>query len=193
MARTRTAAQQLTNVTYVHADAQIHPFAEASFDVAISMTGGMFFADQRAAFANIARALRPNGRLAMVSWQGAELNEWFMAFVDALTLGAGLAPPPPGAPSPFLHADPARTEPILTDAGFAGLRAESLELPMYFGATADEAYAVLSKMLAWMTGDATPAERTESLERLRSTLTAHQTPAGVAYQSRAWLYTARRS
>jgi SAM-dependent methyltransferase len=191
-ARACAAAQDLTNVTFVQGDAQIYPFKPGSFDVAISRTGTMFFADPAAAFTNIARALQANGRLALVSWQGPERNEWFRSFVDALTLGRGLAPPPPNAPSPFAHADPSRTEQILTDAGFADIRIDSLELPMYFGATADQGYEVLSQLLAWMTGKLTPGERAKAHQRLRDTLVAHETPDGVAYESRAWLITAER-
>ena len=41
-------------MTFVQADAQIHPFEPATFDVAISRTGTMFFGDPAAAYANIA-------------------------------------------------------------------------------------------------------------------------------------------
>jgi SAM-dependent methyltransferase len=191
-ARARAAEQQVTNVSFVQGDAQIHPFEPASFDVAISRTGAMFFADQTAAFTNLARALRPNGRLVLVSWQGPQRNEWFLSFVDALTLGRGLPPPPPDAPSPFAHADPSRTAQILADAGFTDIRIDPLELPMRFGATVDEGYEVLSRLLAWMTGQLAPDERANAFQRLRDTLTAHVTPDGVIYRSCAWLITARR-
>jgi hypothetical protein len=106
--------------------------------------------------------------------------------------GQGARPPPPNAPSPFAHADPSRTEQILTDTGFADIRIDPLELPMYFGATSDQGYEVLSQLLAWMTGKLTPGERAKAHQRLRDTLVAHETPDGVAYESRAWLITAER-
>jgi SAM-dependent methyltransferase len=191
--RARAAARDLTNATFVQGDAQTYPFEPGSFDVAISRTGAMFFADQTAAFTNIARAMRAGGRLALVSWQGPERNERFLSFVDALTLGGGLAPPPPNAPSPFAHADPSRTEQILTGAGFADVRIDPLELPMYFGATADDGYEVLSRLLAWMTGTLAEGERARAFRRLRDTLVAHETPDGVTYRSSAWLITAERA
>jgi SAM-dependent methyltransferase len=40
-----------------------------SFDAVISRFGVMFFDDPEAAFANLAPALRPGGRLAFVRWQ----------------------------------------------------------------------------------------------------------------------------
>ena len=47
---------------FVQADAQVFPFELASFDAAFSRFGVMFFADPTAAFINIRRSLRPNGR-----------------------------------------------------------------------------------------------------------------------------------
>ena len=79
-ARELTEAEGLPNVTFVHGDAQVHPFPPAHFDVAISRFGTMFFGDSVAAFANIARALHPRARLVMMVWQAHERNEWSVAF-----------------------------------------------------------------------------------------------------------------
>src|SRR5688572_625751 len=57
-ARERAQAERVDNVSFLQADAQIHPFEPESFDVAISETGAMFFGDPKAAFTNIAAALR---------------------------------------------------------------------------------------------------------------------------------------
>ena len=48
-ARELTEAEGLGNVTFVHGDAQVHPFALERFDVAISRFGTMFFSDSVAA------------------------------------------------------------------------------------------------------------------------------------------------
>jgi SAM-dependent methyltransferase len=192
-ARELAGQEGLTNTFFIQADAQVHRFEPPSFDVVLSRTGSMFFSDQVAAFTNIGRAMSRGGRLALLSWQGPDRNEWLSAFTEALTLGKGLAPPPPGAPSPFAHADPERATEILTKAGFEHVATEGLELPMYFGTGAEEGYAVLSEMLGWMTADLQAADRTRALENLRSTLVAHQTSDGVAYGSASWLITARRA
>ena len=76
LARRLAAGQDIGNVSFEQADAQIHPFPAGSFDVAISRTGTMFFGDPAAAFTNIGRALRPGGRLVMLAWQGPGPNEW---------------------------------------------------------------------------------------------------------------------
>ena len=84
LARRLAGEQGVANATFEQTDAQVHPFPEQSFDVAISRTGTMFFGDQVAAFANIARAIRPGGRLSVLVWQGPEPNEWIRDLSKAL-------------------------------------------------------------------------------------------------------------
>jgi ubiquinone/menaquinone biosynthesis C-methylase UbiE len=78
-ARIRAVRAALDNASFIHGDAPFHAFAEVSFDVALSRTGDMFFSDQLVAFTNIARALHPDARLALVSWRTAAENEWITA------------------------------------------------------------------------------------------------------------------
>src|ERR671919_2783042 len=68
-ARQLTEAERLDNVTSELGDAQVHRFDPARFDLGISRFGTMFFSDPVAAFANIASALRPGRRLALLVWQ----------------------------------------------------------------------------------------------------------------------------
>jgi len=84
VARRRAAASGVANAHFEQADAQIHPFAEHSADVVISRTGAMFFGDPVAAFRNMARALRPGGRLVLLVWQAPHRNEWIVASTRAL-------------------------------------------------------------------------------------------------------------
>ncbi|MGH9286473.1 MAG: class I SAM-dependent methyltransferase, partial [Acidimicrobiales bacterium] len=96
-ARQVAAAEGLTNVGFDHADAQVYPFPAGALDIAISSFGAMFFSDPAAAFANIGRALRPGGRLAMLAWRELARNEWVTAMRAALAAGRTLPAPPPNA------------------------------------------------------------------------------------------------
>jgi len=192
-ARAIAAERGVGNASFLQADAQAYPFESGSFDIAISRTGAMFFADQVAAFTNIARALRPSGRIVVLSWKGPEGNEWLTSFAEALTLGRPRPAPPADAPGPFVHADPDRTKQILSSAGFDDVSFEAVDAPMYFGVDADEGFAVLSRQLGWMTQGLTDEERATAFGNLRESLRAHETVDGVAYRSSAWLISARRS
>src|SRR6185436_3364257 len=86
----RRAAKGCERLRFVQADAQVFPFEPASFDAAFSRFGVMFFADPVAAFINIRRSLRPQGRLAFVCWRALEENP-----LDGLPLTAASAHLPP--------------------------------------------------------------------------------------------------
>jgi ubiquinone/menaquinone biosynthesis C-methylase UbiE len=83
-ARRRASTEGLANVEFLRADAQVHAFDTATFDLAISRFGSMFFSDRTAAFANIASALRPGGRVALLVWQATARNEWIMVVRESM-------------------------------------------------------------------------------------------------------------
>ena len=71
------------------------PSAMASSTRAISRMGSMFFGDPIAAFTNLHRALRPGGRITLLTWQGIADNEWLTEFRAAMAVGRNA----PNAPS----------------------------------------------------------------------------------------------
>src|SRR5688572_17501985 len=132
-ARRRAADEGVTNVAFAQADAQIHPFDPGAYDVAISRTAAMFFGDHVAAFTNIGRALRPGGRLVLVTWQPLPGNEWIREISSALAAGRDLPVPPPDAPGPFSLSDPDRVRGLLATAGFVDVELDGATGGMWFG------------------------------------------------------------
>lgn len=195
VARRRAEEEGITNARFEAADAQIHAFAAGAFDVAISRAGVMFFGDPSAAFANIRRALRPHGRIALLVWQARELNTWVVAFAEALAVGRPVPVPPPGAPSPFAFADPDHARAALERAGFDQLAFAGLEEPMYFGADPDDAYGFVRGMgfTKFMLRDLDARAQDGALVALRATIDAHATDAGVLFPAAAWIVTARNA
>ena len=186
-ARQRAADGHLENVSFLQADAQIHPFDPDAFDVAISNTGATFFGDLRAGFSNIARALRPGGRLALLTWQPLPDNEWVGELTGALAAGRALPSPPPDAPHPFALADPDRVRSILTAAGFAEIDLEPAHERIWFGHDADDAYQFVLGLLGWMLDGLDDVGKTGALDALRATTRRHDTPDGVLYDSAVWI------
>jgi SAM-dependent methyltransferase len=186
-ARELTAAEGLANVTYELADAQTHPFEPASFDVAISRFGVMFFSDSVAAFGNIARTLRPDGRLVVIVWQRYRDNEWVVAIDDAIGVTTF------EGQDAFSLGDADATKRILERAGFVDVRFDDVDEPVFYGPDVADAlewvtgFSDVREALAAMTSDA----RDDAIERLRATLAAHRTADGVTFDSRAWLVSAR--
>jgi SAM-dependent methyltransferase len=193
-ARRRSAAAGLINTTFVRADAQVHPFEPAAFDVVISRFGVMFFGDPVAAFANIARAVRPGGRLALLSWQELARNEWLQVLRESFAAGRVLPDPPSGVPGPFGLADPDDVRRVLNSAGFVDVGLEDVREPVYLGADRDDAvdFAGRLGLARGLLGGLDEHVRRTALEALRTRLAAAETPDGVLLGSAAWLITARR-
>lgn len=142
-ARAQAAEEGIDNVSFVRADAQVYPFQIASFDVALSRFGVMFFADPVAAFANIGRALRPGGRLAFVCPQAfRHMGQYkiFTAIATQVTLPNLSGDDETG---PASLADPTRTTGILRDAGYENATAAELEVHQRWGKDAEDATAFL--------------------------------------------------
>lgn len=193
-ARRRSAREGFTNIEYLHADAQVHPFEPGAFDVAISVFGVMFFADPAAAFANIRRSLRPGGTIAFLAWQRFEDNQWLTTIFDALDAGRDLPPPAAGEPGPFGLADPDEVITLLGDAGYVDGEMTSLTAPMWLGGSPDEAWRFVAEMgiVRGLASGLDEPTRTTALGELRRRIDAANASDGVALGAAAWLITARQ-
>jgi SAM-dependent methyltransferase len=190
VARQRAAAEGLSNVTFEQADAQIHAFAPARFDVAIGRTSAMFFGNRVAALTNIGRALRRGGRLVLLTWQGPAGNEWIREFSGALAASRDLPGPPPDAPGPFTLADPDVIRSVLTASGYTDIAVDGRNEPMWFGADTDDAYQLILGLMGWMLEGLDERGKARARDALRTTIAAHDTGDGVLYESAAWITTA---
>lgn len=122
-ARSRAADADLANTRFILADAQTHGFAPASVNAAISRFGVMFFEDPTAAFANIAKAVIPGGRMVFAAWGPAAQVPWFSIPVGAAIARFGKpAPADPTAPGPLAFQDPDRVIKLMADAGLKSVR-----------------------------------------------------------------------
>jgi SAM-dependent methyltransferase len=127
--RARQAAPKDLPIDFVLADATVHPFEPASFDVLASRFGVMFFADPALSFANMRKALKPSGRLAFACWREPRENPFFMAPLMAAYKHVPKLPQlGPEDPGPFAFAAEARVRRILGEAGFAGVEMEACPL-----------------------------------------------------------------
>jgi SAM-dependent methyltransferase len=187
----RRAAADLPEARFEQADAQIHDFPAAAFDVVISRTGASFFGDPLAAFTNLARATRPGGRIVLLVWQEPARNEWISEIARAL-IGKPPPTPPAGVPGPFALAEPAQLRRLLPAAGFSRPHLVEVGEPLWFGADPDDAAAFLLGLLGWMLEGRDEQAREQARSALHRTLEAHTTPRGVELGSAAWLVTATR-
>jgi SAM-dependent methyltransferase len=196
-ARARTS--EIRQISFAIADAQIADMLQADlYDAVHSRFGVMFFVDPVAAFANIAEAVRPGGRLAFVCWQGEAANEWIALPARILrSFATGLEVPPTGAPGPFAFQDAARIEQILADAGWTDVRVSPFSAPTVMGGGAGVDAALtqamgtrVAQLLREQIDEATFALAEEAV---RLALADHLDADGaVTFTGNVWIVTATR-
>jgi SAM-dependent methyltransferase len=194
-ARERSREEGITNVTFQQADAQVHPFVPDRFDLVISRTGAMFFADPVAAFTNVAAGTKRAGRLALLVWQDVRRNEWVLALREALAMGRDLPVPAAGVPGPFALSDADAAGAMLRAAGWERIEFEDVQAPFHFGDDADDAYSFVRGLgiVRGLLHDLDPDAAARGMDDLRAALAARETGDGVAFDSRSWIITGQRA
>lgn len=195
VARRRATEARLGNVTFVHGDAQVHALERESLDAVVSRFGVMFFEDPQTAFANLASALRPGGRMTFVCWRELLANEWIMCPVVAALehvpmpeLGEA------GGPGPFSLADPTLLRSVLEGAGLTDVTLEEVTLPVTMGADLEDAldFMTRSEMAQILFEGREPEAVDGAWQSIRDALAGRVTPEGLTLDGAAWLVGARR-
>lgn len=184
-------------IEFVRTDVATHTFDETAFDVAISRFGVMFFDDPTAAFANIARAVKGGGRLAMAVWQPLEDNEWLTVVRDVVLDVVEVAPAPPEGIDPFVFGDTEWLAAMLADAGWSDVTFTGVDSSLHYGGpgTVGDAVdmAVTSGVGRVLLGDADDATTQRAREALATAFTPRHDGTGVALDAAVWIVTARRA
>jgi SAM-dependent methyltransferase len=130
IAAARARELGLVNVGHRVLDLEAIDEPDASFDVVVCREGLMFAAEPDRALHEIARVLRPGGRMAVAVWGPREDNPWLGLVLDAVSEHVGQPVPPPGMPGPFALSDAAQIEALVRDTGLADVRVEALPVPL---------------------------------------------------------------
>lgn len=112
------ARRKSAHIDWRHAPAEQMPFPDQSFDAVISQFGLMFFEDRGKAVSEMARVLKPNGRLAVAVWDSLENTPGYAAMTNLLQrlfddeVANALR-------APYVLGDPQAFRSLFIDAGFA--------------------------------------------------------------------------
>jgi len=160
-------------IEYVEGDAEALPLEDDRFDVVLSVFGCMFAPRHAVAAAELARVLRPGGRLCVTAWTPeSTVGELFRA------LGAYMPPPPPLAEPPLLWGTEEHVRDLFAGTGveleFARetvtfQRFDTVDEEVEFGAANFGPMIMARRML--------PSDRWDSLLAEQRRLLAVQSPA----------------
>ncbi len=196
----RARAATIDNAEFMVADAQTHSFARGAFDLVISQFGLMFFDDPTAAFTNLRDALAPDGRAALVCWQGLEANEWLTVVADEVARHTEL--PQLGGldrgPGMFALADPDEIAALLDASGFTRIELEGLSPAIVVGGGGTVAesteFLVGTGMVRGLLDLVGPDERGDVMDAIGASLDRRYEPGvGVRLGTGAWLVSCARA
>jgi len=185
-------------IELVLADAQTFAFEPGRADLVVSRFGVMFFDDPIAAFANIAKALRPGGRIVVAAWAALSSNPWFDVPRDAAIAELGEPPPrAPNEPGPLAFADIGHVETILRAAGLQDVRGSGESLLLDAPVRVDDITSLVGEigMAARMIreSEASRAKVEAILARVRRAFSVFATDHGVRVPSRLNFFQARKA
>ena len=115
-ARAEAGRRGLTNIYFRQCSADDLPFADGTFDVAVSRLSAMFFVDPVTAVREALRVLREDGYVSFVVWGPKEANPFFSTVTDVIDRCVEFPPQDPDAPDAFRFADRGKLAGILENA-----------------------------------------------------------------------------
>jgi SAM-dependent methyltransferase len=126
----------------------------ASFDVAISRVGLIYFPDQQRALAGMKHALKAGGRIAAIVYSTPERNAFFSTPVKIIRERAQLPPPLPRQPGPFSLGADGVLEAVFAKAGLRQIEVRRVPSPVKLPSAAEcvrferESFGALHQMMA---------------------------------------------
>lgn len=158
----------------------LHLLPAASFDVAISRVGLIYFPDQQRALAGMRHALRPGGRIAAIVYSTPERNAFFSIPVKLIRERAKLPPPLPGQPGPFSLGGDGVLESVFAKAGLRDIEVRRVRSPVELASAAEcarferESFGALHQMMVALSD----AERAQVWRDIEDALRAFEAKDG---------------
>lgn len=170
----RQAAERGLEIEFEVADCEALPYADGSFDIVSSSVGAIFAPDHAQVASELARVIRPGGRLAMTAWTtDGRIGEFFR------TIARYAPPPAEGAGNPLSWSETTYVESHL--GGAFDLTFTTHDIPWTAG-TAEEMWTEMSEafgpivtLLRNLDDDRAAAFKADLLELFAE----HETPDGV--------------
>ena len=195
--REEAQAAGVTNLTFIEADVQSHPF-EPVHDFCFSRFGTQFFENPVAGLRAMRSALKPGGIMTMIVWRTIDDNPWLGMPKDVVLKIL----PPPGddartcGPGPFSMAGQEMVTKQLEIAGYDSIDFKRVDAPLMVGDTLDDAFNFQIALgpageVYREAGDLAIEKHAEIEAALKAELKKHITPEGVVLGSSSWVISAR--
>lgn len=121
IARENATKRGIKNIEIRACDVCELPFDDNTFDAISCRKGFMFFPDMLIAAKEMARVLKPGGRIAASVWNVPEKNFWVTAIMGTISKNIELPTPPAGSPGMFRCAEDGFMSDLFSQAGLRNI------------------------------------------------------------------------
>lgn len=101
IAEENASNKNILNVEFKTCDVSELPYDDNTFDAISCRLGFMFFPDMKLAAKEMARVLKPGGKISTSVWTVPEKNFWVTAMMSTINKNMDIPAPPAGAPGMF--------------------------------------------------------------------------------------------
>jgi ubiquinone/menaquinone biosynthesis C-methylase UbiE len=145
-AREEAVRRGLTNIQFHQCPAEQLPFANDSFDVAVSRLSAMFFRDASAGLREMLRVVKPDGGISFLVWAGKDSNPFFSVVSEILDRFVQAEPEEEDAPTAFRFAAPGKLAKLLHDAGATSVTERAFEFSIEAPITVEQFWELRTEM-----------------------------------------------
>lgn len=136
----------ITNVEFNVCDVCELPFSDNTFDAISCRMGFMFFPDMLLAVKEMARVLKPGGKISSSVWSAPEKNFWFAGTIGIVKSHMELPVPPAGSPGMFRCAKDGLIADLFAQAGLKNISQQELQSKLNCG-TAETYWSFMSEVV----------------------------------------------
>ncbi len=194
LAARHALAQGLTNVTTRVMDGERPDLSWASMDGVSCRQGVMFFARPQEALGRLLLVLRPGGRISVSVFTTGDRNGVLSVPGRILSRWAapdGAAPKPPEGPGPFSLGKPGQLEGMLVDAGYEGVRSDTVRCALRMPSL-DDLLRFYQEIIGDVLRDVAPARQEQAWEEVRQACAGFVGPASTGGPSEILVASGRR-
>ena len=179
-----------TNIEFKQCGANSLPFADETFDAAVSRLGAMFFDDATAALGEMLRVLKPGGSIALAVWGERAANPFFSIVTEVMAAYVPSPPEDPDAPGAFRFAERGKLAGLLARAGAVCVQEEVVDFHIEAAMTPAEFWQLRSEIsdsLRAKVARLTPAELTEVAEQVAERLQPLRDAGGLRLPAQVFI------
>ena len=145
-AREEAKRRGLSNIEFHQCSVEQIPFADDSFDVAVSRLSAMFFPDVLRGLREVLRVVKPNGVVSFLVWTGKEFNPFFTVVTEILDRFVQAEPEEEDAPTAFRFAAPGKLAKLLQQAGATSVTERTFEFSIEAPITVEQFWELRTEM-----------------------------------------------